>query len=53
MIKQKKYRIVADMDSLFSVEEMLSGIWCKRFIAGKGKAGLELAEEWLSNRKNE
>ena len=51
MNKQKKFRIVADMDSLFSVEEMLSGIWCKRFIAGKGKAGLELAEEWLSNQK--
>ena len=52
MTKQQKYRIVADLDCIFSVEEKLSGTWCKRFIAGKGKEGLELAEEWIANRKD-
>ena len=49
--KQQKYRIVADMAGFFCVEESMNGIWYKRFIAGKGQTGLELAEEWLANKK--
>ena len=52
MTKQQKYRIVADLKGFFCVEELSNGIWYKRFIAGKGQTGLELAEEWLAHRKD-
>lgn len=51
MAIQQKFRIVADLSGMFTVEELQSCCWIKRFIAGKGKAGLELAEEWLANLK--
>lgn len=51
MTKQQKFRIVADLKGFFCVEELSNGIWCKRFIAGKGQTGLELAEEWIANKK--
>lgn len=52
MANQKKYRIVTDLSGVFTVEEQQSCCWVKRFIAGKGKDGLERAEEWLANRKD-
>lgn len=52
MKKQQKFRIVSDLSGMFTVEELQSCCWIKRFIAGKGKDGLERAEEWLANRKD-
>ena len=51
MANKKKYRIVTDHDNIFCVEELKQQTWCLVFRALHGKAGLELAEEWIENRK--
>lgn len=51
MSKQQKFRIVVDFRGFYCVMEVISGIYFKRFIAGPGNTGLELAEEWIEYRR--
>ena len=53
MNKQKRFRIVAELDGIYRVEELKQQTWCIVFSAGHGNEGLELAETWLADRNGQ